>query len=328
MKKFFQNFLLVLSSIILIFVLFEFVLRLIGFTPYKISYKESPKIYKQDKILGWDTKSGNYSFKLDETTNINYKFLTDGSRYSGKELDNSNNFEKIVLVGGSFTMGHKINNEEVMGYFLQENFENYEIKNFGVGGYGTFQTYLKLKRIFKKIDDIKIVIYFFIDNHEIRNVGDVTYLEKTSKSSKKRVYLPYASLDKNKNVIEHAPVKYFLLPFSNVSVLISKIQKKIMRLIIKSEYSDKELITKKLIIKMNDLSKKNNSKFVFVTLLSPNSKVKDYINFSSDNNIIFLDCRIEDYHIYTSRKIDMHPNRLANYKYSKCLKNFIYTYTN
>ena len=101
-----------------------------------------------------------------------------------------------------------------------------------------------------------------------------------------------------------------------------------MRLIIKSEYSDKELITKKLITKMNDLSKKNNSKFIFVTLLSPNSKVKDYKNFSSDNNIIFLDCRIEDYHIYTSRKIDMHPNRLANYQYSKCLKNFIYTYNN
>tara|TARA_B100001057_G_C22686705_1_gene886005 strand:+ start:55 stop:1041 length:987 start_codon:yes stop_codon:yes gene_type:complete len=326
MNNIFQKLLLLFLSIITTILLLEVALRLTGSTAFIKEYVKKPKIYIQDNVLGWNTKEGNYFYDIDSENKVNFYFLNDGSRFSGKELNEQNNSKKIILVGGSFTMGHKINNEETISFYLQESFENLDVKNHGVGGYGTYQSFLKLKKIFKTNKNIKYVFYSFIDHHESRNIGDVTYLEGLSMMSEDLVYFPYVSLNNKENIIEHAPIKYLILPFSNFSVLVSKIQKKIMRIIIKSKYDDKQLITKKLIRKMDNLSKKNGSTFVFVNLLSYESIKNNYEKFALNNNILFLDCQIKNFEKYTSKKIDYHPNAQGNKKYSKCLEKFIKNY--
>ena len=323
MKNLFINLSLLLISILLTIIVLEFFLRLAGHVPFKYFNSNSPhqSIYKVDKKLGWTNKKGIYSSNINNNI-ISYKFLEDGSRYTGFDLKKNLSEKKIILIGGSFTLGEAINDGETFAYQLQKNLNDYEIKNFGVGGYGTYQSYLKLLNIFDTIENIDYVIYPFIDHHEIRNIGDASWLEFISKHARAPVHMPYVKLDKKNNIVEYSPIKYLVLPLSNYSVLITKIQKKIMRMYLFSKNKDMKLITKKLIIKMNELSQKNNSKFIFVNLSSDKLKVSDYEKFSLENDIQFINCQIELDNKHTVQD-GVHPNGLANKKYSSCILNTI-----
>jgi hypothetical protein len=71
---------------------------------------------------------------------------------------------------------------------------------------------------------------------------------------------------------------------------------------------------------MNELSQKNNSKFIFVNLSSDKLKLRDYEKFLLENNIQFINCQIELDDKHTVQD-DVHPNGLANKKYSSCILN-------
>tara|TARA_Y100001970_G_scaffold260899_1_gene343432 strand:- start:9874 stop:10842 length:969 start_codon:yes stop_codon:yes gene_type:complete len=321
MKNFIKNLSVILSSVIVTLLFLELILRLTGNEPFKHLNTTSPMpIFKEDNKLGWDTKPGNFLMKINNNEKVNYKILNDGSRYSGYISDNS--IKKILLVGGSFTLGQAINDEDTLSYFIQDNLEDYEIKNFGVSGYGTYQSYIKLKKIFETNKNVEYVIYPFIDHHEIRNYGDASWHEFLSKNSKISVSLPYVKLNKKNDIIEYPPLKYMVLPLSNYSVLLSKIQKKIMRISFYSKHRDKELITKKLILKMSKFTKKNGAKFIFVNLYSNKENISKYKKFSIENNIQFLDCQIELDKKYLVKN-EGHPNSSANKKYSECILQLI-----
>ncbi len=323
MRNFFKNSLLTLGSVFLTLLVLELCLRFIGIVPFEYLNSTSPQsIFQEDDKLGWDTKPGNYSLKIHLNKYVNYNILNDGSRFSGYNLTADSEKNKIALVGGSFTLGQAVNDEDTLAYNLQKNLNDYEIKNFGVSGFGTYQTYLKLQNVFNKIENIDYVIYPFIDHHEIRNIGDASWLEFLSKNAGSPVSIPYVKLNNEKDILEYLPRKYIVLPFSDYSVLITKLQKKIMRFIFYSKNKDKELITKKLILKMNNLSIENESKFIFVNLLSDKLKINNYSKFSLKNNIEFIDCQIEldDKHIVEN---EGHPNGFANQKYSDCILKLI-----
>ena len=323
MRNFFKNLLLSLSSIFITLLFLELCLRLAGNAPFKYLSTTSPHtIFKNDDKLGWDTMPGNYSLKIFNNKYVNYKILNDGSRFSGDDFKINSKKNKIIFVGGSFTLGQAINDEETLTFQLQKNIKNYQVKNFGVSGYGSYQSYLKLKKILDKFENIDYVIYPFIDHHEIRNIGDASWLEFLSKNARAPVSIPYVKLSRGNEIIEYSPVKYIVLPYSDNSVLISKIQKKLMRIIFYSKNKDKTIITKKIILKMNKLSKEKGSKFILVNLYSDKSKINDYESFSTKNNIEFINCQIEldDKHIV---KNESHPNGIANKKFSDCVLKLI-----
>lgn len=134
--------------------------------------------------------------------------------------------------------------------------------------------------------------------------------------------MPYAKLDKFGGLLDYPPEKYIVLPLSNFSVLITKIQKTIMKIIRFSLNKDRTLITKKIITKMSRLSKKNNSNFIFVNLFANELKVNDYKKFAKENHIPFSNCHI-DIESNQEYVVDYHPNNLAHRKYFECTLNLI-----
>ena len=316
MKK---NILLIISSIFISLFAIELILRLVDHQPfiYRDTNSPHPTIYKNDNITGWSNKKGIYQVKIDNYNTVVYKILDDGSRYSGNDL--SNNKNKIILIGGSFTLGQALNDTDTFAYRLQKILKKFDVKNFGSGGFGTYQSYLKLRELYEKFDNISYVLYFFVDHHEVRNIGDASWMEYLSKLASQPVKLPYVKLDNSLNLIEYAPLEYLTLPLSNHIVLISKIQKKIMRYILYSKKNEQVIATQKIILKINKLVKMNGGKFVMINLLSEENKKLDYENFTQKNNIPFIDCevKLDSNHIV---KNEGHPNELANKKYYECVK--------
>ena len=197
-----------------------------------LKYKEewpAEGLVNRSKIeLSLKTKEGVYDFPP-HTQNGNYtKFtiLKDGNRYSGKGTTNIKG--DIIFLGGSFTQGWAVNDEETFSYLFQKKLADFRVKNYGVNAYGSFQSLLMLEEILKKNRNVKLVIYCYIWYHETRNYGNATWIQVLNKIKPLyHVALPYARLDKNNNLIRHKPIKYFKLPLREYSVLITKIEKKL-----------------------------------------------------------------------------------------------------
>ena len=109
----------------------------------------------------------------------------------------------------------------------------------------------------------------------------------------KRLYvkLPFASIDKENNLVRNNPIKYINLPFGNKSALIAKLEKKIMKIKSLNRESKKFEISKAIIKEMNKISNENNSEFKFLILEKlPKEKIDKYKKFLIKNNIALINC--------------------------------------
>ena len=201
-KNIMKNFVLVFSSIFISLIIIELLLRSFGFETWKYNEHalKEPTTNKYHPILGWKPKEGVYNFPP-YTKNGNYtKFtiLKDGNRYSGKSTTNIKG--DIIFVGGSFAQGWAINDEETFSYLFQKKLSNFRVKNYGVSGYGSFQSFLMLEEILKKNRNVKLVIYGYMWHHETRNYGNTSWIQALNRfKTRNHVALPYARLDKNNN---------------------------------------------------------------------------------------------------------------------------------
>ena len=330
-KNVIKNFALIVSSIFISLIIIELLLRAFGFQAWE--YRErnlkEASTNKYHPILGWKPKEGVYDF-APYTKNGNYtKFtiLKDGNRYSGKSTTNTKG--DIIFLGGSYTQGWAVNDEETFSYLFQKKLSNFRVKNYGVTGYGSFQSLLMLEEIFKKNKNVKLVIYCYIWHHEARNYGNATWIQVLNKIKPLyHVALPYARLDKNNNLIRHKPVKYFKLPLREYSVLITKIEKKIMRARLFSLNIDETKITQKIVHEMKLLAEKNGSKFILVNLYLPSESMKisgknyliSYNKFTKKNNINFINCGYELTKEYQVEG-DGHPNNKGHILNADCIYN-------
>jgi len=72
------------------------------------------------------------------------------------------------MVGCSFTQGMGVVDEDTFSYLLNAHYPYLMFRNFGTGGYGTYQSFTsRLRKIFVNLmrNNIPLVVYGFIDLH-------------------------------------------------------------------------------------------------------------------------------------------------------------------
>ena len=316
----FKNLSLSFFSIVILLLLIEIILRITGSVPRKINdfTLNEPLTNIPDDVLGWSSKVGQHKFNPwsqdGKTTYLTIQ--EDKSRFTG--TNNMN--EKIVFIGGSVTLGWAVSDHETFASIIQNKTNNYKILNYGVGGYGAYQSLLLLEKIFKNKNEIKLVIYGYIPHHEVRNVAAGSWMYLLNYFSKRGfVKLPYASIDKNKNLIKNNPIQYINLPFGDKSALIAKLEKRIMKIKSYSREKKQFEISKAIIKEMVKISEKNNSKFKLLILENlTDSKLKKYSKFVSENNISMINCRAPQGEKYIV-KGDGHPSYDAHQIIADCI---------
>tara|TARA_B100001093_G_scaffold516140_1_gene594221 strand:+ start:891 stop:1868 length:978 start_codon:yes stop_codon:yes gene_type:complete len=315
-----KNLLLFFLSLIFAILIVEAGLRINGIDPWKYKIlKKQPVINKFDKIIGWSPKPGIYDFEAYSPNGKDFKFtiLEDGSRYSGLKKNTNNN--EIVFLGGSVTQGWAVDDKENFTWYIQNRLSNYNIKNYGVSGYGTYQSYLMLDRVLKKKNKIKYIIYSFIHPHEIRNIGSENWLKILTKfSPAKEVFFPYASLDKGGNLIKNEPISYVKLPLREQLSIINKIEKRIMKIRMYSKNKDKIVITKKIIEKMISLADANGSKFIMVNISDDSKDLKPYKDLILKNGAQPINCAKKP-NKYLTVEGEGHPNKKMHQLYAECI---------
>ena len=322
-KKKIQNFLIVILSLFFIILVLEFFIRyVLKDGPRKelnLDLKNQPISFIEDSELGWKLKPGKYTFKPWSKNGKETKLtnLIDGSRFNGIK----DKKEKIIFIGGSLIQGWAVSDNKTFAWQLQEKIKNYNVKNYGVGGYGGIQSFLKLKEVLKKQKNIKLVIYGFIPHHEVRNIASGSWmylLNKASTGTQGTISLPYGSI-KNKQLKINKPKEYLRLPLGNRSALVAKIEKRILKInSLKRSYQQTE-ISKKVILNMKKISEDNGANFVLLKLNEmPDSKMIVYEDFFKEKLIQNINCYFLEDRKYRVEG-EGHPNELAHSIVSDCI---------
>ena len=312
-----KNFLIIVSSFLIIIIILEIALRITGSKPRidNLGRDGDPTIYQNDEELGWSQKPGSYSFEpwSDEGKITSFTVNNDGSR----NIKNQSSSElKILFFGGSLTQGWAVDDDDNFVKYFQDLNPDFNVFNFGVGGYGGYQSLIHQERITKKLNNINHIIYGFIDHHEVRNVAAGSWLYMLNEySTRGHINLPFGSIENGK-LKKNSPVNYIKLPLSQYSALIAKIEKRIMKLRSKKREDSQFEISKLIIKAMFDNANKNNSNFTILILDSREENLVKYENYFETKNINFIHCPFPPNKFV---KGEGHPNAAGHQDVASCI---------
>ena len=116
---------------------------------------------KFDPVLGWKMKLQDEKSYEDWGYHIDKKGARLNCKYEHKKT--------ISTYGNSFTFCNQVSDDETWQYYLSEMTKS-NVINFGIGGYGTDQAFLRLKKEFKK-NKTNIVILGILSENLARNIN-------------------------------------------------------------------------------------------------------------------------------------------------------------
>lgn len=308
----------------------EIIARLKHYEPFryfKLDLKE-PTMYKPDPVLGWTAKAGKYLAPpyVQSGASSQYTFFRDSSRATSEKSAPAN--YEIVLIGCSFTLGWAVSDSDTFGWKLQTEFPFLRVGNFGMGGYGTYQSLLLLRRLFNQGVKPRVVIYGFNIFHEGRNIANPNWLKHLTQYSKRgHVAIPYCSLNERGQLVEHPAMRWPKFPLQQYFAFPELLIKFYYALKVDTfrGFQNKMKITKKLLIEMRNLTKEHDAKLIVVMMSGEKNNRMLYFNFLRDHEVEVIDApwlMTEDYRVPGEE----HPNGKAHSLWADEIAKYLRTY--
>lgn len=307
------------ASVIVAFALAEIALRVTGIAParYLTIDLSEPTMHEPHKVLGWKGIEGSYVLPPYAAGGSEFKFslLARGDRRTRK--DGAATGQEVVFVGGSFTQGWAIGDEETFAWKLQERFPNYDVLNFGTGGYGTYQSLLVLERELPGMKSPRLVVYSFIFHHETRNVAEASWLRALSLFSKRGMpRVPFVTVADDGRLVRHPPQGYPRLPFRLRSATISLMGDAYTWLRAGGRASQKTQATRLLMREMANTAREYDAELLVVLLSAPPKMAAAYIDYLNGESIAVADCsRVP----MTTVAGEGHPDGATNTRWADCI---------
>lgn len=311
-------------------------LRSIGFRPWKpinylITITPDSKLARASTSLGYEHFPGKFNVTLPTGYKFKLTHWTDSSRATRmneeQESNTGNLKNEIWILGGSYTHGWSVDDEDTFPWLIQDELPKYNISNFGVTGYGTLQSYFQLLNSLKRKQP-KIVILNYCDFDAARNIG--------ARSHRRAVvnygYVPhgpflsspYASIDKFGNLkVLQSDETFLEFPFMRHLALSHFIE---------STYTKKRIQTrlkKEVTHRIIDLIQKLSIEHSFTFVLTNMTRSIDMQDYCTQNGIHNADISIDlNLPENRNRPHDFHPSVLAHQIYAYKLTTILKRYLN
>lgn len=323
-KKINKNFTITLFSILISLTIIEIFLKYT--TSHKILNLENNKNFNkniryQKSYLGFQPLPGKQNHlivadgkKLIDST---YTIDKDGFRNTPVIQDNSKSLD-INFFGGSFVFGWGLNDNETLPYLVQNYFNNWNIKNYGISGYGVHQMLAQI-------------------NNDVKTIGDINFLithnAHVPRSACKKDYsfgTPRYILDDNNEVKRSGFCNNFFITTTQLPKIFGSIinRSELKKLLDKNFYKKNQFSSNdislyvSIIKKINEKILRENKNF-FVGYIKNDHKIidKKIIDYLKKNEIKFIDLTLknnDNYELY-----DEHPNKEANIMRSRIIWTFL-----
>ena len=177
--------------IIVSLVFSEVLLRILKYAPWtlwsiNVSVEPGNKFFIKHHTLGYTHLPGKFKVTLNDTS---YSFNVTNLSNTLSITHPLNTYpadprkKEIWIFGCSITQGWSVNDEDTYPWIVQENLPNYEVVNFGVGGYGTLHSLIQLQEALKERKKPELVVLAYGSCHDARN----TFSRKRRKSCNPRL---------------------------------------------------------------------------------------------------------------------------------------------
>lgn len=156
----------------------ELALRILQYQPYQyipFSIQSTPEFcILPDPVLGFSLRPGTFDVKINQAEKYTVTHGKDSLRITSY-ASNTDSPSAILLMGCSYTYGMGVDDSMTFPFLIQQGIPSYKVKNMGVPGYGTVQSYLQLKRYIQRGIIPEKVIVNYADFHDDRNALTPTY---------------------------------------------------------------------------------------------------------------------------------------------------------
>jgi hypothetical protein len=250
-----------------------------------------PVMHDPDPELGWRNRPGSYVYPgyTAGAPEVRVTYLADGTRATG--FRGGAGAPEVWLVGDSFMQGWGLSDDETLAWRLQERYPGIRLVNFGTGGYGTWQSLLRLEGALQIREPPRLVIYGFIPAHEKRNVATADWLrEQASAARGGMIAVPFASLDGDGFLVRHPPQAYPRWPLDERSALVAFAQDLLARAQAARRVAEPRRTTQTMLREMQRLCAARGTRLAVVFFWIDREGLADYGRFLRANGIEVVNC--------------------------------------
>ena len=327
----------IISSVIVLSFLFlsEIVLRWkvgqwrVPSAAAQLRLEPAKNYYRKDAALGYLPEPGTFKITLPGPYSFMITHSQNGLRITRPlDTDLGNRRKEIWIFGCSFTEGWTLNDEETYPWILQEQIKNYEVVNFGVGGYGTLQSLIQFREALKDGRKPAVVVVSYASFHDRRNTLARSWMKTrvTHDISQQLsdVQLPYMNWPSNhKPELLYQPIEYHEVPLARYSALANTLDETYNRIVDQTDHSHD--VSKAIIEDFAELCKAHQVDFIVAGIVSdgPTAEMLEYCKSRGITTVdISVDLNIKE---NTNLPYDNHPSRLADRQYAQKLRPVICT---
>ncbi len=311
--------LLAVVSLCLAVLLCEAGARLLGLTPNAYAPNRWLKTpwADFDAELGWRNRGG--ECESIEHGHALMHFTEAGERVSWPTKKNAP--LRGLTIGCSWTQGYGIGDRETLAWRLNDIFPGMRFENFGTGGYGTYQSLLRLKRVLAESPP-DLVIYGFIPSHELRNVATYRWVNAMTDFRGNKAVPPHV-LPRGNGLEHHDYRSIGPWPLERHSVLVSKLHDAVLKLEYGPRASQAREVTLKLLGEMHAAATQRGSAFL-VLFYDPHTP-EAYTDYCEAQGIDYLACGHPEFDtnpaLFTEPK--GHPSGQMTAAWAECLRPWI-----
>jgi hypothetical protein len=302
-------------------VFMEVMLRLLIPAPLYISQDrtlhngESTPYIAPDEVLGWRYRPGRYSFRevddvIEKSICEDYGRATDTSCASTDTLS----LKSVYFVGDSYTHGTGLSDHQTLAWKFKLKFPEYDVRNYGVGGFGACQVYRRIEDVLKEVQGGKFyVVYGFSDFHIARAVANpVMDYQVARRAPGKISHYPVCYFDKDMELVSLPSRKYmFEMPFLSSSYVSNLFMN--LYLVVWSRYftPEEQGFAADFFSALRDLVENSGgSLLVLMQDFSNESSMQWYRDLFEGMNITYING--SGYNADSYRLSDNHPNDRLN----------------
>jgi hypothetical protein len=265
--------------------------------------------YESDAELGWRASEGQFNMVWPDGLHpFQYTNWSEGRRAtSEQDPRRTPTRPQILFFGDSYMQGYGLSDSETLPWIIQKRHPELQVSNYGTGLYGTYQSYLAIK---KQVHQPASVYYLFNAFHEDRNAAAPSFLRIMKKSPAGWFY-PYAEISGGElqGGRSEGEVVWSLSRHLRTVAMIQDYD-----LIIKAyrRVRDKRKVTQAILVKMNGVVRSAAGTFTVILFdLDPEER-QAYRSFLESQGIAFVDCDEPERRDPKLRLPDGHPTAKLN----------------
>ena len=231
---------------------------------------------KPDPVLGWRNNPG--AHPADEGSHEPMTILADGSRATGTPAGAGTT---VLIVGCSFAEGYGVRDDETFAWKLQRRFPQLRIRDFGVPGYGTYQSLVLLRELIERGIQPALVIYGFLPFHADRNVLTYPMLEAFRSFGGVRFSPPHVEL-RGGQLAAFPPFVVPAWPLEEHSALVTLLHQTELRVRLANREAQRAQVTSLLLAQMDKLVEGARGRLLVATLWDGGPDPETYHRVTAD----------------------------------------------